>query len=100
MLGEPAWLTGASRATPGCRHVPSHLDHAPTARAARSVQVVASERGGGKVRQRILRHVGLAMGGEQLERLKQVGEFIRAKLLEERQPTSFPPGEIAGQVVR
>lgn len=96
MLGEPAWLTGVSRATPGCRHVPSHLDHAPTARAARSVQVVASERDGGTVRQRILRHVGVAMDGEQLEQLKQVGEFIRAKLLDERSRRCSRPGRSPG----
>ena len=61
----------------------------------RSVQLVESVRDGDRVRQRILRHIGVAIDDDELERLKQLGEYVRAKLIDERQPTLFPPEQLA-----
>ncbi len=44
----------------------------------RSVQLVEGVRDGGKVRQRIVRHIGVAMDED--ERLGQLGEYVKAKL--------------------
>ena len=66
----------------------------------RSVQLVESVRAGGKVRQRIVRHVGIAMDDDELVRLKELGEFIKAKISDERQPGLFPPEPIAEQAIR
>ena len=66
----------------------------------RSVQLVESVRSGGKVRQRIVRHVGIAMDDDELVRLKELGEFIKAKISDERQPGLFPPEPIAEQAIR
>ena len=66
----------------------------------RSVQLVEGVRAGGKVRQRIVRHIGVAMDEDELERLKQLGEYVKAKLNAERQPTLLAPEKIAEQVIR
>ena len=66
----------------------------------RSVQLVEAVRDGGKVRQRIVRHVGVAMDEDELERLRQLGEYVKAKLEDERQPLLFAPEKIADQVIR
>ena len=56
----------------------------------RSVQIVASVRQGRHVRQRILRHVGVAENEQEEAKLKELAEFIRAEL--QAQPPLFPPG--------
>ena len=61
----------------------------------RSVQLVEGVRDGGKVRQRIVRHIGVAMDEDELERLRQLGEYVKAKLEDERQPALFAPEKIA-----
>ena len=66
----------------------------------RSVQLVEGVRDGGKVRQRIVRHIGVAMDEDELERLRQLGEYVKAKLEDERQPALFAPEKIAEQVIR
>ena len=66
----------------------------------RSVQLVEGARDGGKVRQRIVRHIGVAMDEDELERLRQLGEYVKAKLEDERQPLLFAPEKIADQVIR
>ena len=66
----------------------------------RSVQLVEGARDGGKVRQRIVRHIGVAMDEDELERLRQLGEYVKAKLEDERQPLLFAPEKIAEQVIR
>ena len=66
----------------------------------RSVQLVEGVRDGGKVRQRIVRHIGVAMDEDELERLRQLGEYVKAKLEDERQPLLFAPEKIAEQVIR
>ena len=66
----------------------------------RSVQLVEGVRDGGKVRQRIVRHIGVAMDEDELERLRQLGEYVKAKLEDERQPLLFAPEKIADRVIR
>ena len=66
----------------------------------RSVQLVEGVRDGGKVRQRIVRHIGVAMDEDELERLRRLGEYVKAKLTDERQPALFAPEKIAEQVIR
>lgn len=64
-----------------------------------SVQIVASERIGDKVKQRIVRYVGIAMNDEELVRLKEVAEFIKASLEAEAAPALFRPDELARMVI-
>ncbi len=66
----------------------------------RSVQLVEGVRNGTKVRQRIVRHIGIAKDDKELERLKRLGEFIKTKLKTERQPLLFSPEKLAEQVIR
>ena len=65
----------------------------------RSVQLVESVRDGDRVRQRILRHIGVAMDDDELERLKQLAEYVKVKLIDERQPTLFPPEPLAEMAI-
>jgi len=65
----------------------------------KSVQIVDSIRHGDKVRQKIIRHVGVAQDEDELYRLGELGEFIKAKLESENQLSLFPPEEIAKQVI-
>ena len=46
----------------------------------KSVQIVQSYRVGDKVRQRIVRYVGIAHDDEELEKLKLLAESIKIKL--------------------
>ena len=55
----------------------------------KSVQIVESVRDGDKVRQKILRHVGVANDKDELDRLLELAEFIKAKIENERHPTLF-----------
>ncbi len=64
-----------------------------------SVQIVASERIGDKVKQRIVRYVGIAMNDDELVRLKEVAEFIKAGLEAEAAPALFRPDELARMVI-
>ena len=48
-----------------------------------AVQIVQSVREGDKVRQKILRHVGVAMNDAELVKLKEVAEFVKSQLQEE-----------------
>ncbi len=66
----------------------------------RSVQLVEGVRDGSKVRQRIVRHIGVAMDEDELERLRRLGEYVKAKLEDEHQPSLFAPETIADQVIR
>ena len=53
----------------------------------KSVQIVHSHRIGGKVKQRIVKHVGVALDDEQLEELKSLANSIKVKLeLDEQLP--------------
>ena len=67
----------------------------------RSVQLVEGVRDGAKVRQRIVRHIGVAEDAGELDRLRKLGEYIKATLERKaRQPTLFAPEKIAEKVIR
>jgi transposase len=65
----------------------------------KSVQIVASIRDGNKVKQRIVRYVGIAMDERELESLKDLAEHIKIKLETEHQLTIFPPEEMATMAI-
>lgn len=64
-----------------------------------SIQIVESVRVGSKVKQKIIRHVGVAMNDEELVKLKEVAEFIKAKLEAEHQPQLFTAEEVSEQAI-
>ena len=64
-----------------------------------SVQIVTSERIGDKVKQRIVRHVGIAANDEELAKMKELAEFIRAGLETESAPALFRPDELARMAI-
>ncbi len=63
-----------------------------------SVQLVESVRDGKAVRQRIVRHIGIAFDEDELVRLKDLAEVVKAKLQAETQPELFPPEDVAEQL--
>ena len=65
----------------------------------KSVQIVASERIGETVKQRIVRHIGTAMNDDELVRMKELAEFVRANLEAEAVPVLFKPDELARMVI-
>jgi transposase len=58
------------------------------------VQIVQSVRKGEKVSQKIVRHVGVAKDGDELEKLKLLAQSIKLKLETEGQQFLFKPEEI------
>lgn len=58
----------------------------------KAVQIVENIRVGNKVKQRIIRHIGVALTDEELERLKDLGEFIKASL---EKSNLFSPHDMA-----
>ena len=65
----------------------------------KSVQLVQAVRAQGKVRQRIVRHLGVAGDEAELARLKELGEYLKARIAHDRQPSLFPPEQVAEQVI-
>ena len=65
----------------------------------KSVQLVESHRKDGKIRQRIVRHIGIAMDEDELQRLRDLGEYVKAKLETESQPSLFPAEDLAQMAV-
>lgn len=65
----------------------------------RSVQLVESVRVGEKVQQKIVRHIGIAMDDDELRRLKELAELVKAKMQAEHQASLFSPEEVAEQVI-
>ena len=63
----------------------------------KSVQIVESVRDGDKVRQKIVRYVGIAMDGDELRRLIDLAEHIKAKLESEGPQLSLLSSEEAVQ---
>jgi transposase len=61
----------------------------------KSVQIVESMRHGNKISQKIVRHVGIAMDNDELERLSHLAEVIIEKLKQENKPSLFTPEELA-----
>ena len=64
-----------------------------------AVQIVQSVREGDKVRQKILRHVGVAMNDAELVKLKEVAEFVKSQLQEEHQASLFSPEDATQQAI-
>lgn len=59
------------------------------------MQIVAGERSGNRVRQRIVRHVGIAKNDDELVRLKELAEYIKANMEQEHAPSLFKPDQMA-----
>ncbi len=57
----------------------------------RSVQLVEGIRRDGKVRQRIVCHIGVACDDDELRRLKELGGILKAGIEQRHQPGLFPP---------
>ena len=64
-----------------------------------SVQIVESVRDGKRVKQRIVRHVGVAMDEQEVEKLKDLAELIKAKIEHEHTPSLFSPEELASLAI-
>ena len=65
----------------------------------KSVQLVESVRDGKTVRQKIVRHIGIAFDEDELVKLKDLAEVVKAKLQADTQPELFPPEDVAEQVI-
>jgi transposase len=63
------------------------------------IQVVESVRESGKVRQRILRHVGTVSKASDIERFKQMAEYIKADLEKEQKSFLFSSETLAHMVI-
>ena len=62
----------------------------------KSVQIVEGVRDHtGKVKQRIVRHIGIAQDDDELERLKDLAEYVKTKIIAEHTPYFLPPEEVA-----
>lgn len=55
----------------------------------KSVQIVESIRDAGKIKQKIVRHVGIAMDDHELNELLKLAHHIKCKIEEEHAPTLF-----------
>ena len=64
-----------------------------------SVQIVQSVRIGDKVKQKIVRYVGIAMDDDELAQLKELAEVVKAKMEARHQPSLFPPETVAKQML-
>ena len=64
-----------------------------------SVQIVQSVRVGDKVKQKIVRYVGIAMDDDELVRLKDLAEVVKAKIEAQHQSSLFPPETVAKQMI-
>ncbi len=65
----------------------------------KSVQIVESVRSGDKVKQKIIRHVGIAADDSELAKLLDVAEYIKAKIEYEHTPTLWSPEETAEMAI-
>ena len=65
----------------------------------KAVQLVESVRAGHTVRQKIVRHIGIALDEDELVKLKDLAEVVKAKLQADTQPALFPPEDVAEQVI-
>ncbi len=65
----------------------------------KSVQIVESVRDGDKVKQKILRYVGIATDDSELAKLLDVAEYIKAKIEYEHTPTLWSPEETAEMAI-
>ncbi|NOX18727.1 MAG: IS1634 family transposase [Chlorobi bacterium] len=65
----------------------------------KSVQIVQSVRKGKSVSQKIVRHIGTALDSAELTKLKELAEFIKAKLESQSNPALFSPETIAEMAI-
>jgi transposase len=65
----------------------------------KSIQIVESRRVDGKIKQRIVRHVGIAMNEDELRRLEELAEHIKSKMEHEIQPALFSPETMAEMAI-
>ena len=66
----------------------------------RSIQIVESYRGdNGKVRQRIVRHMGTALNDREVEKIKNFAEYVKAELEPEKSPKLFEPEQLAEMAI-
>lgn len=61
----------------------------------KSVQIVESIRDGTRVKQKIVRHVGIAMDEDELQQLIKLAEHIKNEIEHEHTPTLFGPEKMA-----
>lgn len=66
----------------------------------KAVQIVESVRDGDRVKQRIVRHIGQAEDNKEIEKLKELAEYAKAKLENRHQLTLWPPEEMAEMAIR
>jgi len=64
------------------------------------IQIVESVRESGKVRQKILRHVGTVSTAPDIERFKQMAEYIKADLEKEQKSLLFSSETLAQMVIQ
>jgi hypothetical protein len=57
----------------------------------KAIQIVESIRDGQRVKQRIVRHVGIAVDEEEVKRLLELAHHIKSQIEEEHTPTLFGP---------
>ena len=65
----------------------------------KAVQLVESVRDGNTVRQKIVRHIGIARDEDQLVQLKDLAEVVKAKLQADTQPQLCRPEDVVEQVI-
>lgn len=66
----------------------------------KSVQIVESIRDGTKIKQRIVRYVGIAMDDQELKKMVELAEHIKSKIEHEHVPTLFGAEEMAEQAIK
>jgi len=67
----------------------------------KAVQIVESFRAGNRIKQRIVRHVGTALTDDELKRMQELAEHIKAGMEQQgSQPGLFPAEEIAEIVIQ
>ena len=64
-----------------------------------NVQIVESVRDGNKVKQTIVRHVGVALNEIELKKMCDLAEFIKAQIENEHTPSFFSPEELAREAI-
>ncbi len=58
------------------------------------VQIVQNYRKGGKVKQKIVRHIGIAHNEQELEQFKELAQVIKQQIENQREPKLFSPSDL------
>ena len=66
----------------------------------KTVQIVESVRNGKKVSQRIVRHIGVAENEDELAKLKELGEVLKAEAECEQKPSMIPHENLAELAIK